>query len=164
MGPTASDAQVALKASQLGLDRPLVVQYWDWLTGALTGDLGRSWFTGQLVSVGVSSRLSVTISLVLGAVVIAAVISVVIGVWAAVRRGWVDRVVQFVGVLGFAIPGFLIALGLVTLFAMNLSGSRPPVMSRLRRRSAAGRRRSPCRSSRFPSAALPRWSSRSAAR
>jgi peptide/nickel transport system permease protein len=120
VGPTASDAQVALKASQLGLDRPLVVQYWDWLTSALTGDLGRSWFNGQLVSAGVSSRLSVTLSLVLGATIIAAVVSVVVAVWAAVRRGWVDRAVQLVGVLGFAIPGFLIALGLVSLFALNL--------------------------------------------
>ena len=40
VGPTASQAQVTLKASQLGLNRPLVVQYWDWLTHAVTGDLG----------------------------------------------------------------------------------------------------------------------------
>ena len=83
VGPTASDAQVALKASQLGLDRPLLVQYWDWLTSALTGDLGRSWFNGQLVSAGVSSRVSVTISLVLGATIIAAVVS---WLWPSGRR------------------------------------------------------------------------------
>ncbi|WP_205855827.1 ABC transporter permease, partial [Phytoactinopolyspora endophytica] len=48
------------------------------------------------------------------------IIAVGLGVLAAVRRGWIDRFVQFFSVLGFAIPGFLIALGLVLLFAINL--------------------------------------------
>ena len=121
VGPTASQAQVTLKAAQLGLDRPLLAQYWDWLTHALTGDLGRSWFNGQLVTTGVTSRVSrhplpgdrrdhhrrhrLRGPRRLGR---------------QSARGWVDRVVQFVFVLGFAIPGFLIALGLVSLFAINL--------------------------------------------
>ncbi|GAA4359514.1 ABC transporter permease [Microbacterium rhizosphaerae] len=120
LGTNATPQTVAQKAHELGLDRPLFVQYWDWLTGALSGDLGRSWTTGQLVAVSVSSRLAVTLSIVLGAIIVAAILSVVLGVAAARRGGWVDGTVQFISVVGFAIPGFLIALFLVVTFALNL--------------------------------------------
>ncbi|HWV49743.1 MAG TPA: ABC transporter permease [Microbacterium sp.] len=120
LGQNATEELVAQKSAELGLDRPLIVQYWDWLTSALTGDLGRSWFNGQLVSVSLSGRLSVSLSLVIGATVISAIITVVLGVLAARRGGWVDALVQLISVLGFAIPGFLIALYLVLFFAINL--------------------------------------------
>jgi peptide/nickel transport system permease protein len=120
LGQNASAETVAQKAHELGLDRPLVVQYGDWLGGALTGNLGRSWFTGQYVSVSLSSRLAVTLSIVVGAIIVSAILSVVLGVLAARRGGWVDGLVQFVSVIGFAIPGFLIALVLVIVFAINL--------------------------------------------
>ncbi len=120
LGQNATQEQVAAKAAELGLDKPLLEQYGGWLSQAVTGDLGRSWFSGQLVTVGVSSRLAVTLSIVIGAVLIAAVVAVTLGVLAAVRGGVIDRIVQFISVLGFAIPGFLIALGLVLVFAINL--------------------------------------------
>ena len=125
LGQQATQQDVADKAAQLGLNRPLLTQYFDWLTHALTGDLGTSWFTGEQVSAGIGSRFAVTLSLVLGATLITAVVAVVLGVWAAVRRGWVDRLVQVISVLGFAIPGFLIAVGLVLLFALNLGLFEP---------------------------------------
>lgn len=120
LGQTASQEQVAAKASELGLDRPIWVQYADWLSGAVTGDLGRSWFTGQLVIDGVTTRLGVTLSLVIGATVITAIVSAALGVWAALAGGWVDRTIQFLTVLGMAIPGFLIAVGLVLVLAIQL--------------------------------------------
>ena len=120
LGQNATQEIVDRKAAELGLNRPLYEQYWDWLTSAVQGDFGRSWFSGQLVAQGVSSRLAVTLSIVIGATLIAAIISVVIGVLAATRRGWIDRGLQFTSVLGFAIPGFLIALGLVLVFSINL--------------------------------------------
>ena len=120
LGQNATAELVAQKSVELGLDKPLAAQYWDWLTSALTGDLGRSWFNGQLVSVSLGGRLSVSLSLVIGATVISAVLAIVLGVLAARRGGWIDAVVQFVSVIGFAIPGFLIALYLVLLFAINL--------------------------------------------
>jgi peptide/nickel transport system permease protein len=125
LGQSATQADVAGKAQELGLDRPLLTQYVDWLGHAVTGDLGSSWFTGQEVVAGITSRLAVTLSLVLGAIAITAVLAVLLGVWAAVKRGWVDKLVQAVSILGFAIPGFLIALGLVTLFALNLGWFEP---------------------------------------
>lgn len=120
LGQNATQEQVDQKAAQLGLNRPVWEQYGDWLSHAVTGDLGRSWFTGQLVTVGVSGRLAVTLSIVIGASVVAAIVAVALGVLAAVRGGVIDRVVQFFSVLGFAVPGFLIALGLVIAFAINL--------------------------------------------
>ncbi|MGK9148160.1 ABC transporter permease [Plantibacter flavus] len=120
LGQSATAETVAKKATELGLDRPLPVQYIDWLTSAFQGDLGRSWFTGQLVATGVTSRLAVTLSIVIGATIIAAIVSVILGVLAARRGGWIDNVVQFISVIGFAIPNFLIALVLVITFAINL--------------------------------------------
>ncbi|MET0862076.1 MAG: ABC transporter permease [Microbacterium sp.] len=120
VGQNATQEVVARKAAELGLDRPLFVQFWDWLTSAFSGDLGRSWFTGQLVSVQLSSRLAVTLSLVIGAIILTAIFSVILGILAARRGGAVDGTVQFFSILGFAIPGFLIALFLVLVFAINL--------------------------------------------
>jgi peptide/nickel transport system permease protein len=120
LGQTATQEQVAQRTTELGLDRPLIVQYWDWLTSALTGDLGRSWFNGQLVTVSLSGRIAVTLSLVIGTTIVTAIISVILGVLAARRGGAVDATVQVFSVLGFAIPGFLIALYLVLIFSINL--------------------------------------------
>lgn len=124
LGQNATQEAVAQRAEELGLNRPLIVQYWDWLTSALTGDLGRSWFNGQLVTVSLTGRLAVTLSLVIGAVLIGAILSVILGVLAARRGGWVDGLVQVISVVGFAIPGFLIALVLVIVFAINLGWFR----------------------------------------
>ncbi|KJL44550.1 MULTISPECIES: ABC transporter permease [Microbacterium] len=120
LGENATAETVAKKTEQLGLDQPLLQQYWNWVTGALTGNLGRSWFTGELVSTSVSNRLAVTLAIVIGATLVSAIVAVVLGILAARRGGWVDGSVQVIALIGFAIPGFLIALGLVLVFAINL--------------------------------------------
>jgi peptide/nickel transport system permease protein len=120
LGENATAETVAKKTEQLGLDEPLLVQYWNWVTSALTGNLGRSFFNGELVSTSVSNRLAVTLSIVIGATIVSAIFAVVLGVLAARRGGWVDGGVQVISLIGFAIPGFLIALFLVLVFAINL--------------------------------------------
>jgi len=125
LGSQASEATVALKNQQLGVDEPLITRYLSWLAHAVTGDFGTSWFTSQPVDQTITSRLAVTISLVIGATILSGVIATVLGVWAARRRGWADRVVQVVSVLGFAIPGFLIAIFLVNVFALGLGWFKP---------------------------------------
>lgn len=120
LGQQATADLIAQKTEELGLNRPLYEQYFDWVAKAFQGDFGRSWFTGELVTTGVSSRLAVTLSLVIGATLVAAIVAIVLSVLAAVRGGWIDRVVQIISVLGFALPGFLLALGLVLIFAINL--------------------------------------------
>jgi peptide/nickel transport system permease protein len=120
LGQNASQELVERKTTELGLDAPLWEQYFGWLSHAFRGDFGRSWFTGELVTAGVSSRLAVTLSIVLGATIVTGIVAVGLGVLAAVRGGWVDRAVQVVSIIGFAIPAFLVALGLVLLFAIEL--------------------------------------------
>lgn len=120
LGENATAETVAKKTEELGLNRPLLTQYTDWLMSAVSGNLGRSWFTGELVSVSVANRLAVTLSLVIGATLISAIIAIVLGVLAARRGGAIDGTVQFLSLVGFAVPGFLIALILVSIFAVNL--------------------------------------------
>ncbi|WP_341994702.1 ABC transporter permease [Microbacterium sp. LWH7-1.2] len=120
LGKNATAETVAQKAEELGLDRPLLAQYSDWATGVLTGNFGRSWSSGELISVSLGNRLAVTLSIVIGATIVSAIVAVVLGIRAARRGGWVDGSVQVISLIGFAIPGFLIALGLVLVFAINL--------------------------------------------
>ena len=125
LGASASQETVDQKTAELGLDQPLVTRYLDWVTGAVTGDFGVSWFTNQPVVAAITSRLAVTLSLVIGTTLITALLGTALGVWAARKRGTADRLVQVVSVLGFAIPGFLIAIFLVNVFALNLGWFRP---------------------------------------
>lgn len=120
LGEQATEEQVAAKTAELGLDRPLPVRYVEWLLGVFQGDLGRSYFTPQDVSDALISRLPTTLSLLIATTIIAALIAFALGIAAAVYRGWLDRLVQILSIAGYAIPGFLFALLLVIVFAINL--------------------------------------------
>ena len=124
MGINATQEQVAARNEELGLNRPILAQYGDWLRHAVTGDFGTSWFGAQDVTEAIRSRLSVTLTIVLGAVLVAAVVGVVLGIFAATRGGALDRAAQGVGLVGFAIPGFLIAFALISLFSIRLGWFR----------------------------------------
>lgn len=121
LGEGTPQSAVDAKNASLGLDRPVLAQYTDWLSHAVRGDLGTSWFTSEDVTQAIANRLPVTVSLMLGVTVVTAVVSFLLGVWAGVRRGAVDRVVQILGVVGYALPGFLVTLVLVLVFAVNLN-------------------------------------------
>src|SRR5204862_457386 len=90
---SASQADAAAKNHELGLDTPLLSRYFTWLGHAVSGNFGASWLTSQPVTTAITNRLEVTLTLVLGAVVVSAIVSAVLGVWAALRGGWVDRLV-----------------------------------------------------------------------
>jgi peptide/nickel transport system permease protein len=120
LGQSAAPEQVDQLNAQLGRDDPLLEQYLSWAGKVLTGDFGASWYTSEPVLGAVLQRLPVTVSLVLGTTLVAAILAVAGGVAAAVYRGWVDRVVQIVAILGFALPGFWVALMLALIFAVRL--------------------------------------------
>lgn len=120
LGESATAEQLAAKEAELGLDQPLLAQYFDWLGSAVTGDFGVSWFTSEAVTTALSARIPVTLSMVISAVLVTAIVSAVLGVAAAVRGGWLDRVIQFVSVIGFSLPNFWVALMLVLIFAIGL--------------------------------------------
>ena len=125
LGPDATAATVAAKNHELGLDTPLLSRFFTWLGHAVTGNFGASWLTSQPVTTAIVSRLEVTLTLVLGAIVVSAVVSAALGVWAALRGGWADRLVQVVAVLGFAVPGFLVAVFLVRALALGTHWFKP---------------------------------------
>jgi len=119
VGDTATQQMVDAKAAELGLDRPLLVQYVDWLGGALQGDFGVSWFTGAPVADAITTRMPVTLTLALLGTLCSAILGISLGTAAAVRGGWVDRLLQVLVIGGFAVPGFWLALVLVTALALD---------------------------------------------
>lgn len=113
------EAVRALKAD-MGLDRPVIVQYFDWLSHAVRGDLGVSLFTGEDVGHTVGQHLGVTLSIVVVTLLLTVVVSVTLGVLAASRGGVVDKVTQAASLTGHLVPNLLIAIGLVYLLAIRL--------------------------------------------
>lgn len=120
LGDTATPEQIALKEQELGLDQPILARYFSWLQHALQGDLGSSWFTSEPVASSLATRVPVTMTMVLVAMLLIAILATIIGAAAAVKRGWVDRVVQIGAVIGDSVPGFIIGVFLVTILAIQL--------------------------------------------
>lgn len=120
LGPDATPASVTGRLHDLGYDRPLVVQYGDWLAHAARGDLGTSLFTSQAVAPAVLSHMVVTMSIVLPGLVIALILSVILGVWAASRSGAPDQIAQGISLVGHVVPALLTAIVLVVVFAVEL--------------------------------------------
>lgn len=115
----------ALRA-RAGLDKPLVVQYFDWLARALTGDLGVSFRTGQPVAVGLVQRLPATALLAGASLLVAIVIALPAGIVSAVRQGKsVDYAATALSQVGVSVPDFWFGILLILLFASTL-GLLPP--------------------------------------
>ena len=106
---------------QYGLDRPLAVQYVEWLGRALRGDFGDSLYFRTSVSALVAERMPVTLALGAAAILFALVLSVPLGVVAALRPGsWIDRLTLTIAVVGQAMPSFWFALLLMFFFGVTL--------------------------------------------
>ncbi|MFM5967838.1 MAG: ABC transporter permease [Micrococcales bacterium] len=119
LGDMATPEQLHAKEVELGLNRPIFERFFDWASHALQGDFGTSWFTSESIVSALSNRLPVTITIVLVAIAVAAVLAVILGMAAAIKGGWVDRLVQVIAIAGFAVPAFVVAIALVFLFAIN---------------------------------------------
>jgi peptide/nickel transport system permease protein len=121
LGDAATPEQIAQIERELGLDQPVLVQYWDWLLGALRGDLGRSYYTPQSVTQAVTDALPVSLSVLVPVVLISGVAAFAIGLLCAVRRGWLDQAVQVVSTVVDAVPNFLVGVFLATLLGVQLA-------------------------------------------
>jgi len=118
LGPSATPAGVAQLRHQLGLDQPIVVRYWHWLGHAVTGNLGRSYITGQPVLDAIRQRLPVTVELILLSQLLALALAVPLGVLAGRRPGSLLDRISTGAAFGFlAVPNFMLGLVLVYLFA-----------------------------------------------
>lgn len=114
------EAYQALRAAS-GLDRPLIEQFFSYIGGALTGDLGVSFRNGQPVTTTLLQRLPATVSLAVVGLVIALVISIPAGVWSALHEGKVsDVIVRLTSQFGVSIPDFWLGMLLISLFSVTL--------------------------------------------
>jgi peptide/nickel transport system permease protein len=121
LGLDASEEQIEQFRKEMGLDKPIPVQYMTWLGGVITGDLGRSIVQRNDVSQMILSRLPVTLQLGVYAIAMALIISIPAGIIAAVKRGTaIDSVIVFLCNTGLSVPNFWLAILAVYLFSMTL--------------------------------------------
>lgn len=118
---TVSPEVVAELRRELGLDQPIVLQYWSWLSGAVRGDFGRSYFSQYPVSDLIQQRIESTVELALIALVLTIVLAAPVSI-ASVRRpgGVVDRIVQVCCSVAMSTPQFLLGLVLILIFGIWL--------------------------------------------
>jgi peptide/nickel transport system permease protein len=121
LGREAAPVDVEFMREELGLDRPLIVQYLDWLRGVVTGDLGTSYGMGYDIFDEIVRRLAPTLMITIGSLLVSIPLALVLGTYSAinskkVRGGIIDVVTQ----VGIAIPTFWAGLLLVLLFAVRL--------------------------------------------
>jgi len=116
-GETADLQKVEFLRKQYGLDQPILVQYWRWLTGLFRGDLGYSFEYDRPVTAIIGERLALTFVVSAGAILFTWVIAFPIGVYSATHKySWADHGLTFLGFLGLATPNFLLALIVMFVF------------------------------------------------
>jgi peptide/nickel transport system permease protein len=120
-GDQASPADVERIRQNLGLDRPFLVRFGEWVWQILHGDLGTSIFTNLPVTTMIAQRFEPTLSLMAITLCFAVAVAVPIGVLAAWKAGtWIDRIIMAFAVFGFSVPVFVIAYLLAFVFALEL--------------------------------------------
>jgi len=115
------EAEIEAMRHEYGLDRPMLVQYVDWLWGVLHGDLGTSVFTKMPVSEEIFRRLPITFEIGFWALLLSTLVGVPLGIVSAVRRGtWIDQTVVTLSNIGITIPVFWLGLLMMLLFSLRL--------------------------------------------
>ncbi|GAB5374811.1 MAG: ABC transporter permease [Acuticoccus sp.] len=121
LGENANQEQIDALVRELGLDRSIVVQYFDWLGNALTGDLGVSLHSREPVLKLIGERLPATLQLAALATIVAVVIGIPVAVASALYPGsWIDRVLGGWSALALGVPTFWLGILLILLFAVEL--------------------------------------------
>ncbi len=120
-----AEAQAQAYRIEHGLDKPIVVQYFNWIGGIITrGDFGYSFYYNKPVADVVGERLPRTIALALVCHILSSLLGIGFGIWAATRQySWIDNLLSTVAFLGMTIPRFLMALILVYLVVFHFDVS-----------------------------------------
>ena len=119
LGTNATPEKVAQLRSQLGLDRPVLIRYMDWLVSFVKGDFGTSYTYNRAVSTLLSDKLPVTVLLTVLSFLITAIVSFPIGIWAGnTRNKWVDHIFVILDQILMAIPPFF--FGIVSCFVFGI--------------------------------------------
>jgi peptide/nickel transport system permease protein len=118
-GASATQQDVEIIRRAYGLDRPLVMQFLEWIGRAAVGDFGESFFFKARTADLIMERMPITLTLGLTGLAIALIVSIPLGILAAVRENtWVDRLVQLFAMIGQAMPSFW--LGLILMITLGL--------------------------------------------
>jgi ABC-type dipeptide/oligopeptide/nickel transport systems, permease components len=132
-GPNATRAEIESLAREFGLDQPIWVQYWTYLSGLVQGDFGTSLFSRRPVAADLAAYLPATLELVFAALLFAIVVGIPAGLMAAVwRNRWPDYLSNILSVAAISMPRFFLGLLLQLCFAMWLMwlplGGRFPII------------------------------------
>jgi peptide/nickel transport system permease protein len=120
MGEGADRESADALRHKLGLDKPVYLQYFDWLGSAVQGDLGTSLINHQSVLSLVLEKFPATLELTCLSVLLALLISLPVGILAALRRGsWIDQLTRVVTLAGFCMPRYWLAILLILFFAVQ---------------------------------------------
>lgn len=121
LGTDYTEAQAQAMRKELGLDRPIPLQYVIWIGGVLHGDLGRSISLNNSVRAIILQRLPTTVALAVAAVALALLVAVPLGVIAAIKKdSWIDNVFRIVAIIGASMPVFWLGILLLMLFSVRL--------------------------------------------
>ena len=121
LGMRADPESIAALRHEMGIDRPLVVQYFDFLSRALVGDLGRSYSSNAPVADEVFARFPATVELALAAMFIGTAVGLTAGTIAGIKRNsWFDYSSTFIALLGVSIPTFWLGLAMIIVFGLWL--------------------------------------------
>ena len=107
--------------NELGLDKPFLVQYGQWLLGIFKGDMGNSYVSGKDVFSTIISKLPNTFLLMASSILLTVIISIPLGIIAAVfQNKFIDYIIRVLSFIGNSLPGFFLALILILLFSVKL--------------------------------------------
>ena len=121
VNPVADEVERARAAAALGLDKPVAEQYWVFLKGAVTGELGTSFVFGRPAMEVIVERMPATMELAFLAMVIAVALGVPLGLYAGLRpESWLSKTIMAGSILGFSLPTFWVGLLLILVFAVQL--------------------------------------------
>ena len=121
VNPNADQQDIARAIAELGLDQPLYLQYWHFLSSALSGDLGRSFSTGIPALELIFQRMPATLELAAASMAIAIVFGIPLGLYAGLRpESRIAKGIMAGSILGFSLPTFWVGLMLIMVFAVYL--------------------------------------------
>jgi peptide/nickel transport system permease protein len=121
VNPQADEAERVRATAALGLDMPLYAQYWSFLKGAITGDLGRSFVFGVPALELIMSKLPATVELAFFAMVISILVGIPLGMIAGLKPdSFIGRSIMAISIVGFSLPTFWVGLVLIMFFAVQL--------------------------------------------
>ena len=119
---SVSEEILAAKRAELGLDKPFLIQYGNWLKGVIIGDMGRSFISGKLVFETFAEKLPATVELMIVSILLTIFIATPLGIIAAVKQNkFVDYVIRALSFVGNSMPNFFVGLLLIYFLALKLN-------------------------------------------